>query len=805
MARTRKPLPRGRPRLPFAGRSAIALLVGAASVLAAMLIVPVGAPSSVGGRSVLASPSPSLAGSPFAARAGFSPDVLAGAVPIGPAAGNLTVEVTFTSALDAVAYRAASSYFHAQGLTVGPNDAGRLAMRLVGPAAAVGRAFGTSLEDARWNGSQVRLPTSAPSLPAPLQAEVAGVTGLANGLSSFSFSVTPAVPASEDPDGAALATGPNEMTPGLARQLYGLSDLYNISGGASNASKLSIAVILWGNGYQPSDISAFYAQDYPSSFPIGAVVPHPIGDAPYPKDGAATEANSETVEELTIDIEWAESMAPGATIDVVYAPNGPGPSFSPTSANLTAALATAVALNASAISMSFGTAESSDGSLSSSWSSLFATATSRGTTLLAATGDFGGDTSACSGVPSPQYPASAPQVIAVGGTDVTIHHPTGGPTTFSESAWNDSGGGFSSQFSAPSWQEVGSAAGPIKANGHRGMPDVSATAAFNLVYYNGFNDAAAGTSFATPLWAGLVTSIDAKWGHALGFFTPNLYHVGASEATHAIGTGLADITAGHNCLASAGPGWDEATGWGSPRANILYYDLLGSFVNIRLQVAHSAVPPGGSLAVSAEVANRTTGAPLAGIAVNLSIAADTDLGPCTGTFTLAERVTNASGGVQATVSVPLCYLGQHANVNATVSTSRLYGSSGERVGVNLLAFDPALEQLDRPPWAYVTFVVVVGSACILGAWLGRPRASAVPRRPRGPAPSGGAAAGPAPPAPPPATTPPPPPATGGSTPPPPPPPAGTTPPPATPPPTAPTGPGPTAPATPSPPTAPPNP
>jgi kumamolisin len=706
-----------------------------------------------------------VASASFAARAGFSAAYLSEVGDQGPARGTVPVEVTFVHPLPPSSYAAAVAYFRGAGLTVTATDPDRLSLGVGGTASTVGSAFSTELVQGTYSGASVLFPATSPSLPPSLEGEVAGVVGLASGFSAFSFALRPLTPSPADV---------NEVTPALARQFYGFSTLYNTTGiarGTTYPVNQSIAVVLWGEGYAPSDLQTFFSgsQYYPSSFPQPTIVPYPVDGAPAPSDTALSSPDGRAVEELTLDTEWAASTAPGATIDVVYAPDGPAPTYSPTDAALTAAFSKALSLDPSAISMSFGTQESSDGALVSAWTPLFSEAQSKGITLLAATGDTGGDTTACSGTPAPEYPASSPSVVAVGGTDVAVMTHILGSDTFSETGWNDSGGGFSTQFAAPAWQEVGAAQGPIAANGHRGMPDVSASAADDFLYFNGTAAAAAGTSFATPLWAGLVADIDAKWGQSLGFFTPSLYHVGAEEPTGQIGAGLASVSGGFNCVtASSGAGWDTTTGWGSPRANVLYYDLLGSFVNITLYVDRTTVAPGGQVSVTAQITNRTTGAPISGVEVNLSVGADTDLGPCTGTFASASPTTNGTGWVSGTFSVPLCYLGQHALVNASVVTPKLYGASGVLVNVNLLGFDPSLAFLEDPPWAYVAYSVIVGAAAITGAWLGRPKPPVVRTRRFSRAPALSAAPAPPPPPPPspppaapPAPTAPPPPGTAG--------------------------------------------
>ncbi len=723
----------------------------------------------------------------FGARAGYSPLYVQESHDVRPAKGALTVDVVFAFrsgagragpsasgtrpmtvpefadrfGLSPSAFASAEAYFASRGISVHPFSSDRLGLELDGPAPALGAAFSTVLLSGTYASRPVVFPLTPPTLPSFLEPEVAGVVGLSSGFDSFSFALTqgPAGPAT----GPALS--PGLITPARARAIYGYSQLYNLSGGPQFASGHAVAVVLWGPGYAPSDIATFLAQDYPSAFPAPSVQAYPVNNAPAPGPGALTSPDTRAAEELTLDIEWAASMAPGATIDAVYTHDGPPPTYGPSTANLTTAIEEAISLrdatNLTAISMSFGSPEQNDSSLVAAWSPLFAEADQLGITLLGATGDLGGDVTPCAVAPDPagarqpEYPAVASDVVAVGGTNVTILSGSGNSTTFQERAWINGGGGFSLTQPYPSWQLQGSAAGPIGANGHRGFPDVSAAANDDFLYFNGAPSSAGGTSFATPMWAGLVADIDAKWGHRLGFFTDRLYHVGANEPNGSIGTGLADVVGGANCVASAGTGWDAATGWGSPRAGILYDDLLGSFVNLSLDPHPDPVAPGGTLSVRVQLANRTSGRPIAGVPVRLTLASDVAFGPCTGTFDSVRPTTDANGTVQATLSVPWCYLGTHALLEAQVTTVQYYGTNTTRIGVNLLGWFPQLGFLATPPWSYVAYGAIMAAAIATGAWLGR----LVGPVPSGPPPGGGsppgvgATAAPAAPPPPPASVP----------------------------------------------------
>jgi len=143
-----------------------------------------------------------------------------------------------------------------------------------------------------------------------------------------------------------------------------------------------------------------------------------------------------------------------------------------------------------------------------------------------------------------------------------------------EQVWNDccgaGGGGYSTVFPEPSWQQ---AAGIPDLLGTRGMPDVSLNSALvsSVLTYNSFDPAGAGwaiiggVSSATPQWAAIDALANQADGN-LGFLAPRLYQI---YSTPAYATAFHDITVGTNSFNgvtgySAGPGWDPATGLGTP-------------------------------------------------------------------------------------------------------------------------------------------------------------------------------------------------------------------------------------------------
>jgi len=741
------------------GRRGCHVVLLALTLLAVLVVgvpsLPVASAESLGGSSaaergtVPADVAAIYAGS-FAARAGFDAGLSTSVAGPVPAVGDQLAVVTFYPStpsffdpppasahsltvseiadrygLSPAAYASAESYFESRGLSVVHTNPTRLSITVAGPAAVLGRAFGTELASGTYEGRPVTVPVAPPALPSMLESEVASVVGLSSGLDTFALPA--GLSGSPNVSVTTPAQNPDLITPSIARLIYGLSALYNVSGSPQYAAGEGIAIVLWGDGYDPNDISSFFANEYPASFPQPTVQPYNLDGAPPPSPSAVSDP-SNAPQELTIDLEWSGSMAPGATLSPVYVPDGPAnQGYSPSVAAITDAFTKAVTgiSGVSVVSMSFGTPEGASQPLQSAWATDIATAAQEGITLLAATGDLGGDlSSSCGGGPSTEFPAISPGVIAVGGTDPVLARDLLGRVTglASESAWSGSGGGYSTSIAAPSWQLVGSAAAPISSNGdHRGVPDVSAAATFNYIYFRGQPTQAAGTSFATPLWAGLVSEMDALYGTHLGLLTPRLYAVGANQELGRDPVGIADITSGSTCLGSAGPGWDPETGWGSPRALLLYEDLTATFVNLTLSATPTPVAPGGTVTLVAQLTNRSNGMPIAGVPVAVSLQASNGNGPCAGVWGSSDLATNSTGFVRLAVSVPSCYLGGHGTATVTVTSDGYYGAASITVAVNLLGFVPALAGIETYPGNVVAFVAIMAVACVLGYAIGRPR------------------------------------------------------------------------------------
>ena len=252
-----------------------------------------------------------------------------------------------------------------------------------------------------------------------------------------------------------------------------------------------------------------------------------------------------------------------------------------------------------------------------------------GTTVFAGSGDWGADNSPFGyTAANPLYPASSPWVTAVGGTMGLPYYfgtipscgasptcstglvnflntpscqlNTATPTATArctpvgygdEQVWNEpafdvaSGGAPSAFFGVPPYQRG-------LALTARTTPDVSFNAAGDggvFIYWSlggagpGFYDAF-GTSQGSPCWAGIAALADqlAALEHrgSIGFINPALYEIGNSPGLYH--RDFHDITVGDNIVAgspdnvgyNAGPGWDGATGWGTPDVANLVPDLV---------------------------------------------------------------------------------------------------------------------------------------------------------------------------------------------------------------------------------------
>ena len=338
-----------------------------------------------------------------------------------------------------------------------------------------------------------------------------------------------------------------------------------------------VIVDAYGSPTLANDLQRFSSDN---GLPPITVVPEYPGGKPTFNPGSKDQLNWAV--ETDTDAEWAHALAPEAEIHVVIAANAGGNSM-----NNAIGYAIATYPN-SILSLSFGTPESQISSGGNNIqlqqaSALFAQAKAANITVLAAAGDLGGG--AGTSAPDPLYPSSDPNVIAVGGSDLTLYN---NGSYRSEKVWNDfdnpvkncgavaagiagaTGGAASSIFAAPPWQQG------IVPSAFRSTSDVAfnASSCTGVAVYLSFSGlpqagyyAVGGTSQAVPAWAAVLARVKESAKKPFGFITDKLYQVAASSAGSKT-PAFHDVTNGDNVYlgvgSSARTGWDAPTGWGTP-------------------------------------------------------------------------------------------------------------------------------------------------------------------------------------------------------------------------------------------------
>lgn len=284
--------------------------------------------------------------------------------------------------------------------------------------------------------------------------------------------------------------------------------------------------------------------------------------------------------ETHLDVEVLASFCPEAQITVLRGSWNGG---------FAAAIHAAVDQKIPVISISWGYPEYTNQDFMSIEKALIR-AREHGVTVCASSGDAGSSTTFSKPAkvgPAEDdgahvfYPASSPNVVACGGTELHVEN-----QHYREVVWNNialkkgaTGGGVSKLFDKPEWQQNHDM--PHANTGEEGriVPDVAGLAASRdwEIFMSGKSRPAGGTSAVAPLWAALfvmANEVRASQGKPpVGYVNPLLYRLAKQ---HKI---FKDVTEGNNRFHATYPGYDAregfdaCTGWGTPRAKTLI-DLL---------------------------------------------------------------------------------------------------------------------------------------------------------------------------------------------------------------------------------------
>lgn len=566
-------------------------------------------------------------------------------------------------------YTAVMAAAKSAGLQITGTHPNRLILDVSGPASGVETAFRLHLQNYQArDGHTFRAPDAGPLLPSGLSGRVTGVIGLDTALHLHSH----LHPALSGRDG--IGSGPGGgLSPSDIKTAYSLNSV------SANGTGQALALFEL-DGYTRSDIT-----QYESNFGLPAV---PLQNILV--DGVSGGAGS-NADEVTLDIELAQALAPNLSKILVY--ETPNPQAGGTQNYLDGYNRIATDNLAKQVSTSWGGAEDqSDTALINAENPIFQQMAAQGQSILSASGDYGAydDTLAL----TVDDPASQPFVTGAGGTSLAVNG-TGGsyaaetvwsappdPTQISSPLYssfgNGGGGGFSAVWPTPSYQ---AALNPVPSM--RSVPDIALDSDPNTgfsIYVGGAWHVYGGTSAAAPLWAGftaLVNQQRAAMGKApVGFLNPTLYQIGASAVYT---SDFHDITSGNNLYYPALPGYDNATG-------------LGSFVgNTLLNTLVVGLPATSAATLTGTITAADTGAVLPNVTVSaLSVpggvsAASTTTSvagvyvlavPAGQSFTVTVSAYAATNAAYAGAKVPAAAAasGQSETVSAALQPAHTFGA-----------------------------------------------------------------------------------------------------------------------------------
>ncbi|MGH9476186.1 MAG: protease pro-enzyme activation domain-containing protein [Terriglobales bacterium] len=615
------------------------------------------------------------------------------------------------------------SWLQQQGFTLDSVSRSRTRSRFSGTVGQVESAFAAPMHYFNLGGVRHFAPASALSLPAAIAPTVLAIGNLDDfrpqPRALFRPSVRP------NPHFTSSLSGNVYFAPGDIATTYDVAPLQ--AGGDTGAGQ-TIAVV------GQSAVALADIEDFQGA--AGLTIKDPTLIL-TPGTGTATIFSGDEAES-DLDLEWAGALATGATIDFVYV-------GSDTNSDVFTALTFAVDQDlAPIISSGYGDCEAAEGSEPSTLEPVLQQAAAQGQTVISATGDEGStDCSGVTGLSTAQqealavdYPSSSAYVTGVGGTEITAANATAGTSYWAaassgsdvlssalqyipEIAWNDDstasglsagGGGASALFAKPSWQ---TAVPGIPADGMRDVPDLALYASPNYPGYlyctsdttawasgqtascdDGFRDGATGslttaggTSFAAPIFAGMVAVINQAAGYSSGqgLLNPTLYSLAANRATYAaafhdITSGNNDCTAGSNYCSSivgfsAGPGYDQVTGLGS--------------VDLHQLVLAWPLNPVPALAATTTTVSASSSTPALNTSVTFTVAVSSNTGGSSPTGTVA---LNLDGTALAPVTLSANGTAVYTTTFTTIGTHQLlaiysgdstYATSNGVISVNV--------------------------------------------------------------------------------------------------------------------------
>lgn len=459
---------------------------------------------------------------------------------------------------DPAAIEKITAFAKEHSLVVTRNEPASARLGLGGTVENISAAFGVTLFDySHPRLGEFHARTGPVHVPPELGDAITGVFGFNNHRVLRRTSQT------------AASRGPDPASP--ARPWFVPSELAAIYAFPNaNVQRQCIGLLEFGGGVDTSDVTSYFQK-----INLPAPTVHVV-----PVNGASTDpsADPNSTGEVMLDVDVAGALANGATLAVYFS------TFDEKGlVDCLSAVINDARNDPAVVSISWGWAENQPFNNSGVvWSPAaiehcnesFLAASRLGITICVSTGDDGSEAQVQDGLAHVNFPATSPYVLAVGGTTLHAHQDTTGTTQTTEVVWNDGpgsggGGGISDITPVPNWQE-GKVPSSINSGNFAGraIPDVAANADPATGYFTmsgGQTQIVGGTSASAPLWASLITRINAVTGKRAGNFNALLY------STFGPNNVLRDITVGNNDTDgllngqfAAGPGWDACTGWGTP-------------------------------------------------------------------------------------------------------------------------------------------------------------------------------------------------------------------------------------------------
>jgi subtilase family serine protease len=611
-----------------------------------------------------------------------------------------------------------------QGLTVDRISDSHTSISFSGAVRQVELAFQTEIHRYRVDGETHFANATQLAIPAALSGVIQSVRNLND------FRPKPQVRLrNTTPTFTSSQSGDHYLTPKDVATIYDINAAYN---SGYNGAGQSIAIV-GQSQINVSDIEHFQSA-------AGLTVKDPTLVL-VPGSGTAQNSSGDQAES-DLDLEYSGGMGTRATIYFVYVGNNPNYSVFD---SVQYAVDTRIA---PIISISYGACETElSANDFSTLEAIMEQGASQGQSVIVASGDDG--STACYGDKSlttaqqealvVDYPASSAYVTGLGGTEFSADDVSSSNTTYWQSAsgsdvigsaksyipertWNDDssqyglaagGGGVSTLTARPSWQKGVTG---IPSGTYRLVPDISLDSSpANAGYLyctsdtsawsqgqqgsctSGFRDSstndltvAGGTSFAAPIFAGMLSIINQRENSAgQGLVNSTLYTLASNSSTYA--SAFHDITSGGN-QCTAGSQYCSSAGQSEYPA-VTGYDMASGLGSIDLYNLLSSWPAGSSSGLEATItalaAATTTPASDANDTITITVAPESKSISTTPTGALTIVVD----GVTATSSLALSNgsaaytfssttAGAHV-IEATYSGDSTFASSRGSVTVNV--------------------------------------------------------------------------------------------------------------------------